>query len=145
MKYSIGYSFLALFLPVYLLVAAQANGEVNLSKMMTPEEQKMTGLTNLSPAQKKALEGWIDQNFMVKTEQMENKEQLSLSLNINGGKKILLSDHSLYEIAPADVDTASVWLSPVTIEIQQSGDPDYPVKLVNLDANQSVKAKKLNQ
>jgi hypothetical protein len=69
--------------------------------------------------------------------------ELTLSLNINGGKKLLLSDHSLYEIAPDDVNISSAWLSPVTIEVSSSGDPNYPEKLTNVDSGSSVRAKLL--
>jgi len=113
--------------------------EVNLDQLMTPDEKKSTGVSTLTPAQKSALGGWIDQRFTMKSV----KEGLSISLNINGGKRLLLSDHTLYEVAPSDVATASAWLSPSLIQIVPSGDPNYPDKLINTDTGVGVKAKKV--
>ncbi|MFI5333986.1 MAG: hypothetical protein ACHQT8_02320 [Chlamydiales bacterium] len=120
-------------------VSAPLAAVVDLDQMMSPDDKKNTGFSSLTPSQKSALEIWIDQHFIVKSQ----KKQLSLSLNINGGKRLLLSDHSLYEIAPSDVATASAWLSPSIIDVVPSGDPNYPDKLLNNDTGVGVKAKRV--
>lgn len=71
----------------------------------------------------------------------ESVVQLYLSVNIQSGKQLLLSDNSLYEVAPGDVKTASTWLTPFPIRIDQSGDANYPCKLTNMTTNASIKAR----
>lgn len=71
----------------------------------------------------------------------ESATQLYLSVNIESGKKLLLSDNSLYEVAPSDVKTASTWLTPFPIKIEQSGDTTYPLKLTNMTSGATIKAR----
>jgi hypothetical protein len=125
-----------------LLSAGQIHGAINLDQLMLPADQKRTGVANLNPEQKYALADWIDQHFIIKT--AGQSRSLSLALNVNGGKKLLLSDHSLYEISPDDVALASAWLSPSLVDIIPSGDAQYPDRIVNKDTGTSVKARKVS-
>jgi hypothetical protein len=71
----------------------------------------------------------------------ESAVQLYLSVNIESGKKLLLSDNSLYEVAPSDVKTASTWLTPFPIQIDASNNATYPCKLTNMTTGAAVKAR----
>ncbi|MBI2742520.1 MAG: hypothetical protein HYX48_01215 [Chlamydiales bacterium] len=132
-----------------LLLSSPLLADVSLSELMSPQDMKQTGVAKLTPQERGALERWIDQRFEIKTTAVpkpstEAYQRLSLSLNVNGGRKLLLSDQSLWEVSPDDVDTASAWLSPVTIEIRPSDNPIYTSRLVNMDAEQTVKARRVN-
>ena len=118
--------------------------QTSLDTLMTPQEKTATGVANLTSTQKSALENWIDKNYTKKASTPEQK-RIFLSLNINEGQKLLLSDQSLYEISPDDVNTAGGWLTPVRIEIAPSGDPQYPVFLTNTDSGSKVKARKVSK
>ncbi|MBS0620132.1 MAG: hypothetical protein JSS61_01560 [Verrucomicrobia bacterium] len=133
----------ALFL--MLSLTSFLSAEIVLDEVMSPEEQKKTGVAKLSRMQKLALEDWLDKNFVLKTEaQKEHAQNLFLSLNISGGKKIQLSDGSIWEIAPGDVNAASAWITPVPIKIEPSGDTDFPFLLINTNNRASVKARKVS-
>lgn len=133
----------------FLLSAGTLAADVSLNQLMSPQDLQQTGVSKLTPQERAQLEKWIDARFEMKgtTQPAPNKpvpySTLSLSLNVNGGRKLLLSDQSLYEVSPDDIDTASAWLSPVTIEIRPSDNTNYPYRLVNKDAEQSVKARKV--
>jgi hypothetical protein len=72
----------------------------------------------------------------------QNPYSSMISLNLEGGKFIQLQDGTLYQIAPTDIDTASVWLTPVLITVTQSKDPNYPYILQNTQNKTQVSAKK---
>lgn len=129
--------YLAFFLSINHIYAT-----INLDQIMLPADQKRTGVANLSMEQKYALADWIDQHFIIKS--AEQNRALAISLNINGGTKLLLSDHSLYAISPDDVALASAWLSPSLVDIVSSGDAQYPDRIINKDTGTSVKAKKIS-
>jgi len=112
-----------------------------LDDVMSREEQKKTGISHLSRNQKLALEAWLNQNFVQKTEKEAARSELSLSINIDNGKKLVLSDNSLWEISPDDVQTAAVWITPFPVKITPSEDPDYPCLIANLNSGVSVKAR----
>ncbi len=115
-----------------------------LDQVMTREEQRKTGVVNLSMQQKIALESWLNKNFVLKQKQPEQPAaaQLTLSINIDQGQKLQLSDNSVWEIAPSDVPQAAVWITPFPVKIVDSNDPDYPVLLVNMNSGISVRARK---
>ncbi len=122
-----------------LVLTAPLLADVKLDVLMPQDIQQQTGVANLNAQQKSALETWIDQNFLPKPK--ERKAGLSLALNINDGRKLLLSDHSLYEVAPSDITIAAAWLSPIEIRIEASSNSTYPDKLVNVDTGASVSAR----
>jgi hypothetical protein len=122
---------------------APLHAEFLLDQVMSKEEQKETGVAKLSRNQKIALEAWLNKNFILKSkDQTSQKTQLSLSINIDNGQKLQLSDNSIWEISPDDVSTAAVWITPFPVKITQSDDPDYPYLLVNETSGVSVKARK---
>ena len=122
----------------------QAQQEIILDQVMSREDQKKTGVANLSMKQKVALEAWLNQNFVLKSKEQTPSVQLSLSINIDNGQRLQLSDDSLWEIAPDDVRTASVWITPFPVKIVPSNDPNYPSMLVNVNTGVSVKARRVS-
>jgi hypothetical protein len=57
-----------------------------------------------------------------------SESQLYLSLNINDGAILQLSDGTTYEIAPNDRLYSAYWITPFPLSVGASGDPDYPIK-----------------
>ena len=133
-----------LLLPLFLLSALTLQAQIILDQVMSKEEQKKTGVANLSANQKIALEAWLNQTFVLKQPDKTTNAQLSLSINIDNGQKLQLSDNSIWEVSPNDVPTAAIWITPFPIKISQSNDPDYPYLLVNTTTGQSVKARKVS-
>ena len=116
--------------------------EILLDQVMTKQEQKQTGVARLTTPQKIELEAWLNRTFILKEKIRIQSIKLFLSINIDGGKKLELSDHSVWEIAPEDQATASVWLTPSPVKIVLNHDPNYPYSIFNLRSGESVKAKK---
>jgi hypothetical protein len=135
--------FFLLFAPL-ALIFSQLQAEILLDEVMSKEDQQKTGVKYLKREQKIALEQWLDQNFVLKTHAKVPEQKLSLSINIDNGQKIRLSDNSLWEIAPNDVSIAAVWITPFPIKIMPSNDQDYPCLLVNADTGVSVKARQIS-
>lgn len=134
--------FATLLCTVLCSITLQAD-IILIDSVMPKDEQIKTGVASLSPTQKIALEHWINNTFTLKTASTTTTTPLTLSINIDNGKKLELSDNSIWEIAPADISTAAVWITPFTIEITHSNDPNYPYLLTNKLSHASVKAKKI--
>jgi hypothetical protein len=133
-----------LLIPILLLQTAPSMAAlILLDDVMSKKVQEETGVAALKPKQKIALEAWLNDNFELKTAANEqHKEQLMLSINFEGGKRLQLSDGSMWEIAPSDVPQSSIWITPFPINIVPSNNPDYPFLLVNTLSGVSVKARK---
>lgn len=125
---------------------------VSLEQMMTPADKEKTGYSSLTASQRQALDTWVGQHFAPKSSTAQGAKKdnsrieyskLSLSLNVDNGQRLILSDNSEWQVSPDDVDTASAWLSPVVIQIMPSDNPIYTQKLVNLDAGTWVKVKRI--
>ena len=128
----------------FLLVSASLFAEVSLDTMMSYREMQKTGVDNLSYSQKKALEEWIDQNFEERESRPERKEeQLFLSLNIDNGEKLQLSDGSTYLIDPEDHIYTAYWITPFPVMLGRSDSSEFPVKITNMNTKTSVKGKKI--
>jgi hypothetical protein len=125
--------------------SASTAAPIILDEVMTKEEQQKTGINRLSFAQKVQLESWLNKNFVLKTPATSETHSLSLSINIENGRKIQLSDNSIWEIAPSDIQTASVWVIPFPVTIEPSNDPDYPYTITNVNSGVSVRARKALQ
>jgi hypothetical protein len=123
------------------LIFSPLEAQIILDEVMSRDEQKKTGVANLSRTQKIALEAWLNQKFVLKTKEEATQPELSLSINIDHGQKLELSDNSLWEIAPSDVQTSAVWIIPFPVKIASSGDPEYPCLIINLNSGASVKAR----
>lgn len=132
----------AAFIYVAFFYSTKVLGVINLNEVMTPEEQKKTGISELSNTQRKELEGWINQKFNLKTESQE--KELYLSENILSGSQLRLSDGSLYEVMPEDRSKASFWLTPFQVKVEPSNDPNYPLNITNTVSMVTVRAKKVS-
>ncbi len=118
-----------------------------LDDVMTQEDQQKTGVANLTSEQKQALIIWLNQNFVPKP-QVEAPPSgkvptLYLSENIEGGKKLRLTDGSVYEVSPDDLNLTGFWITPFPIKILPSRDPQYPYLIINMNTGTAVKAKQL--
>ncbi|MGL4539854.1 MAG: hypothetical protein ACRCU0_02620 [Candidatus Rhabdochlamydia sp.] len=113
-----------------------------LDQAMTPEDQRKTGITKLNRKQKLALESWLNENFNPKEHSSQDQEPLSLSINIDNGQKLQLSDNSIWEVHPQDVDISAVWITPFPLQIEKSTNPTYPFLLKNTRTQMSVRARK---
>ena len=132
------------FLLLSLLGCPALWAQISLDKEMPEDVQKRTGVWDLTPKQKKALEIWLDQNVTLQPKGVLNAPQsLYLSLNIENGKKLQLSDGKIYEVAPDDVPYAAPWITPFTMLIKPSEDPDYPLLIVNRDSGTRVRVKEI--
>ncbi len=120
----------------------QADKLIVLDTVMSEEEQKKTGITKLSFQEKLALEDWLNKTFVLKVQEEKPQTPLSLSINIDNGKKLLLSDNSVWEIAPDDLKTSAIWITPFPVKITPSNNPNYPFIITNTNSGMSVKARK---
>jgi hypothetical protein len=141
MEKAMRYIAFILALTTLVMTFSQLQAQIVLDDVMSRDEQKKTGVANLSRSQKLALEAWINQNFVQKPKGEAPQPELSLSININNGQKLELSDNTLWEIAPDDVQTSAVWITPFPVKITSSGNSDYPCLIVNLNTGASVKAR----
>lgn len=115
-----------------------------LDEVMSKDIQKKTGVYNLSPMQKAALEDWLNANFEMKSSKLKQEvPEVMLSINIDAGRKLQLSDGTIWEVDPTDVAQSSVWITPFPMRIVPSDSADYPFFLVNKTSGASVKARKV--
>jgi len=114
-----------------------------IEDVMTREEQRETGFDTLSQHQKIQLEAWVNRTFVLKNTPAEKESQLYLSINIENGQKLQLSDNSVWEISPDDVSQAAIWVTSFPVKIVPSNNPKYPSLIVNTNSGASVKARKL--
>lgn len=126
---------------VAFFYSSKVLGVINLKDVMTPEEQQKTGISQLSDAQKKELETWINQKFTLKV--AEKPKSLYLSENVQSGAQLRLSDGSVYEVMPEDRQKASFWLTPFQVKVEQTADPNYPYKITNSVTLVGVRAKQI--
>lgn len=132
-----------------LLQAGLHAEEIFLNEVMSKEMQKKTGVANLSYQQRLALEKWLNDNFVQKNHQEKKKseEEITLSQNIDNGKVLELSDGSLWQVAPDDVERAAFWIIPFPLYFVKNSDPadntEYPMKIVNQNTNLGVKVKQI--
>jgi hypothetical protein len=120
-----------------------------LSDVMSREDQHETGVDTLNAKQKLALQTWLDKNFVLKSDMEKEEEEkkvpasLYLSQSIDNGTKLILSDDSMYLVSPEDVTYTSFWITPFPLRLEDSGDPEYPVRIVNINNGKSVKARQI--
>jgi len=137
--------YTTLFFATLTLLCSQLPAQILLDEVMSRDEQQKTGVAKMPRAQKLALEAWLNKNFVLKTQSEQQTSNLSLSINLDGGKRLELSDNSIWEIAPDDVQKASIWITPFPVQISPSGDPDYPCLIINTNSGVSVRARPTTQ
>jgi len=107
---------------------------------MTGEEQIQTGYSTLTPAQKQALSTWIDTHFTLDTARAP--PPLYVNINAEGGKQLILSDQSRWEVDPKDQALTSAWISSFPVKIvANAGSKDYPYLLINLLSQEKVRVR----
>lgn len=127
------------------LSVSQLEATIFLDDVMTKEDQKKTGVSTLSYQQRMSLEKWLNEHVTMKSEiTPQETTTRSLSININNGQKILLSDNTLWEVSPDDISTSSIWITPFPVQVSPSGNPDYPSLLINVNTGARVKARQIS-
>lgn len=127
-----------------------------LDQVMPKDVQKRTGVDKLSAKEQAALAEYITQ---VKEEhvpatapstidsqdgQNPDAPKLSMRENLQGGKLLKLSDGSIWQVDPNDLNISRIWLFPFDVEITQ--DPyshAYPYKMKNLSTGTVINVRKL--
>lgn len=133
-----------LLLSLFAVSSAPLSAFYLLDDVMTREEQHRTGIDKLNAKQKMELEKWLNANFDMKSGEPEPaSRQVDLSVNVNNGKRLRMSDGSLYEIAPGDVVYTALWITPFPLKITETDDPYYPYKITNTNTGRSVMAKEI--
>lgn len=66
---------------------------------------------------------------------------LHLEINMKGGHRLLLNDHSAWDIDPEDLEISRLWLSPFPLKITLGGSDLYPYLIINMQSQKKVKAK----
>lgn len=131
------------FLPLFLASTTLLLAEEPLN--MNAKDKKATGVYKLTTKEKVALQNWIDARYDKRPAPIatdaDTKEHGVLTENLNNGRHIRLSDHSLWEIRPSDTPLTQAWITPVEIYVSRSDDPNYPYKLTNSLTGTSVHAK----
>lgn len=142
----------SLILSTFLLTSTPLLARILLDDVMSPSDQKKTGVDGLSYQQRLALEQWLNATFVLKnpSEDEEKKVEANpvyLSQNIDNGRVLELSDRSVWQVAPQDIYKSSFWIVPFPLEFIDNTDADkatYPKKIVNKNTNVSVKVRMLH-
>ncbi len=129
------------------------NPTPSLNQIMTPEDQVLTGVDKLTPEERSQLEEWLQEYTQVKAQTNARKKSTAspskqsfglLAINAVGGRYLILTDSSVWEVAPEDIYTSSAWLAAIPFEITYDSsdlnDP-YPYTLKNQYSGQSVHAR----
>lgn len=136
------------------LSLAQDKIILRLDQLMTPEEQKRTGITKLTKSEREALEQWLTNwTLQVLHKATPSSEKTYarvgsghwVSQKIDGGRFIKLEDGSLWEVSSIDRINTMLWLVTENITIIESGNPLYPYKLINSDSGNTAEAKLISR
>lgn len=77
-------------------------------------------------------------------EVIQKEQEITIEENLHGGKVLVLSDGSTWEVAPQDLKTSGTWIFPVPLKIEKSNNQAYPHRLVNTNSNTSILARKIS-
>lgn len=157
----------SIILSVILSLAAPLMASTNLDQQMSLQDKQQTGVVNLTLKQRQALASWIDKHYtpigqsplpqqpqapqqppsqMMQQPSMQQNtpnQSLSLTINLNNGAELILSDATRWQIHPQDVVISSVWIAPSALSVAAGTDPSYPFVITNLSSKQSVRAKQV--
>jgi|GEM_PF-865907 len=131
--------------PALFLLSTAFSQQLLLDDIMSTEDQKKTGVAYLTPNQRIALEEWANKNCNCPSKKPVSEEKnqgLYMSINIDNGKEIQLSDNSIWEVDPRDYAISEAWLTSFPIKISPSDDPEYPFLLVNKITGVSIRVRK---
>lgn len=122
--------------------------ESDLNSIMSPTDQKKTGVHKLDKDERQELENWLKNYNATKNpaqaQAIENFEPFiaKLTINARGGEFLILDNDSVWAIDPDDTVVSSGWLSPVPISVTLVEQTEYPFRLTNQLSGQDVGAKK---
>ncbi|MCB1117649.1 MAG: hypothetical protein KDK50_03595 [Chlamydiia bacterium] len=68
-------------------------------------------------------------------------EPLAITENLHGGRVLRLSDNSIWEVAPEDINYTQLWVTPFRVKIDYTGNVDYPYTLTNETSQTSVRVR----
>ncbi|SRR6266480_5013865 len=135
---------------VLLGTFARAQEPLPLDKIMSKEDQQSIGVSQMSEAQRAALERWATR-FALQVVAASSKkaggayagatEGHWVKSKIDGGSIIQLEDGSMWQISPIDKIETTLWLPTEGITIIESKNPMFPYKLINGDGKSSAEAK----
>ncbi|MFY7842511.1 MAG: hypothetical protein ACOVOR_00605 [Rhabdochlamydiaceae bacterium] len=128
---------------LFMGCSASCFSTIIIDEYMSKEEKKELGLDQLSYQEFVKLENWLNKHFIPKKTKEDFSKQLVVLENLNGGKEIVLSDGRIFEIHPEDRHLSASWISPASIEVQDSQEALYPFYLKNSQTESLVRAKKL--
>ena len=63
---------------------------------------------------------------------------LTIVENLHNGKVLKLSNGTLWEVAPQDVEITEIWIFPFPLKLEKSGNKQYPFYLVNLHSKTKI-------
>jgi hypothetical protein len=70
---------------------------------------------------------------------------LYLTFNYQNGAVLELSNGATYAIAKRDQLYTAYWITPFFVQLDQSHDPDFPVRITNLTTGTSVDARPISK
>lgn len=125
----------------------------SLDQVMPKDVQKSTGVDKLSKKEQEALADYISQlkeehvpATAPSTVDSQNPDMPKLTMreNLQGGKLLKLSDGSIWQVDPNDLNISRIWLFPFDVEITQDPHSDaYPYKMKNLSTGTIINVRKL--
>ena len=77
-------------------------------------------------------------------ENIQKSQEISIEENLHGGKVLVLSDGSTWEVAPQDLTISQSWILPVPLKIEKSNNTSYPYRIINTNSNSSVLARPIS-
>ncbi len=132
---------LTLLTPLFVYCANNLTPSIN--DIMSLEDQKSTGVIRLTQEQKKALAEWFVKHGYYQMQADVNYNQaLTVAINVSGGEKIVLSDNSVWDVAPEDQSTAAGWIGSIAVELSASTNAAYPFNMTNMKTRVTIKVKK---
>lgn len=76
-------------------------------------------------------------------ENVQQGQDITIEENLHGGKVLILSDGSSWEIAPQDLNISQLWILPVPLKIEKSNNSTYPYRIINMNSNSAILARPL--
>ena len=132
--------------------------QLTIDKVMTPEELIKTGVSKLSPEQRRALDSWLNSftNHVYKVASQKSggtKNYVGvgsghwIQKNSMGGEMITLEDGSLWEINSIDRIYTGIWLPISEITVVEASQPigEYKYILINTDDGEKALARYMGQ
>lgn len=127
---------------------------IKIEKLMSPQEQKETGISKLTFKEREALNRWLRKYSMTLIQSMSNLGEYNgigsghwVSKKSDGGRLITLEDRSLWEIYSIDRIYTTLWLNKTSITVIECDFPvgDYKYYLINTDDGEKALAKYLGK